>query len=812
MDKDKVFFESIIENALDAVILIDSKGLILYWNKAAHRIFGFSKDEVIGKDLHLLLAPGKYYDKFKKGFRYFAETGMGPIVGKSIELHAVRRNNSIFPIELSVSAVKLDGIWKAIGVARDITTRKKEEGALRLSEHRHKRLVSALTSYTYTVFVEERRVVKTIHSPGCRVITGYSPEDYENDPSLWYRMIHEHDRHILLQHLSSILDGNTSSIEHRLVHKDGRIRWVRNTPAVHYDDKGQLTSYDGLIIDITQDKEAEEALRKYGEELEVCVRQRTEELFDAKNYLESVLASMLDALFVVNDDSIIQTVNDAACRLTGYEKEELIDMSLGTVIKTIDLINDNQCLDNGGINNEKEINNKECLLKAKDMNEIPVTVSGSPMTCNSEEKPCRVFVVRDISDRKLAEKKLYTSYQFQNVINKLLQLTLSDKTLIEQLQEALNIIISVPFMETIPKGVIFLIDDKTNNLVLRVFEGLSKEVIKKCLNIAPGTCMCGRAAATNEIQHACFIDERHEITYEDMVPHGHYCVPIMSMDKVLGVIGLYIKENHKCDEKEIEFLQAVSNTLATIIERKASEADKKRIQTKMIATYKMATLGEIATGIAHEINQPLTYISSILQGLKIDIKHNTINLDELRIEVDTSYEQVKRIKDIIQHLRTFGRQDDMVMENTHITTALDNTLLLMGERIHLRNIKLTKNIEPDIPRIKGSQTQIEQVFINIFQNALDAFPEKKKDAAIKVNISTLENKRLIIIKISDNGCGIENSLVDKIFEPFFTTKDVGKGTGMGLAIVYGIVTQHGGTISCDSILGEGTTFTITFIV
>ncbi|KJU87753.1 PAS domain S-box/diguanylate cyclase (GGDEF) domain-containing protein [Candidatus Magnetobacterium bavaricum] len=174
-----------------------------------------------------------------------------------------------------MSSVKLKGKWYAVGILRDITERKLVEDALRESEYRHKRLLGAVTTYTYTVEVENGRVIKTTHSKGCKGITGYSPEDYERDPHLWYRMIYEEDRYKLLKHISDVLSGKNESIENRIMHKDGRIRCVRNTPAIHYDEKGNLVSYDGLIIEITEAKQKEEGLRKYGQELETQVKKRS---------------------------------------------------------------------------------------------------------------------------------------------------------------------------------------------------------------------------------------------------------------------------------------------------------------------------------------------------------------------------------------------------------------------------------------------------------------------------------------------------------------------------------------------------------
>jgi signal transduction histidine kinase len=223
-------------------------------------------------------------------------------------------------------------------------------------------------------------------------------------------------------------------------------------------------------------------------------------------------------------------------------------------------------------------------------------------------------------------------------------------------------------------------------------------------------------------------------------------------------------------------------------------------------------LGEIATGIAHEINQPLTYISSFNQRLRKSLDEDIIDKGELEEELKTSYSQVNRIVNIIDHLRIFGRSGDVVKQQISVEKVYDNTLLLMGERIRLRNIKMIRSIGPNLPLIPGNSNQLEQVFINLFHNAMDAFSKKPKDAEIHVEISFSEKKKLVIIKVSDNGVGIKKEECDKVFEPFFTTKEIGKGTGLGLSIVYGIIQEHNGNIVCESLPDNGATFTITLPV
>ncbi len=245
-----------------------------------------------------------------------------------------------------------------------------------------------------------------------------------------------------------------------------------------------------------------------------------------------------------------------------------------------------------------------------------------------------------------------------------------------------------------------------------------------------------------------------------------------------------------------------------ITERKQIEKERQALQIKMMATSKLASLGEIATGIAHEINQPLTYISSFVQRLRRNLENNLIDRSKLDNELDISYKQVSRIVNIIDHLRIFGRRDGMEKQQVSIEKVLNNTLILMGESIRMRSIKLIKNIEPNLPVIQGNSNQFEQVFINLLQNALGAFHKNMKDGKIKIDISLLRDKELVVIIVSDNGIGIKREDLNKIFEPFFTTKEVGKGTGLGLSIAYGIVQEHRGSIECESTINRGTTFRI----
>jgi len=244
-----------------------------------------------------------------------------------------------------------------------------------------------------------------------------------------------------------------------------------------------------------------------------------------------------------------------------------------------------------------------------------------------------------------------------------------------------------------------------------------------------------------------------------------------------------------------------------ITERKRAEAERRDLEIRALAQSKLATLGEVATGVAHEINQPLTYISSMIQAFQEDISLNDLDMQKGQARLAESSRQVARITSIVDHLRTFGRREDTEMTEVNLAEVLDSTMLLVGEKIRLRNIELERLVDDDLPPVWGNASQLEQVYINLFQNSIDALTETNS-AKITVAIHSLPDKGRVVLAFSDNGVGIPPAYVEKVFDPFFTTKQEGEGTGLGLSIIYGIIMDHRGTIACESTYTKGTTITI----
>jgi len=242
-----------------------------------------------------------------------------------------------------------------------------------------------------------------------------------------------------------------------------------------------------------------------------------------------------------------------------------------------------------------------------------------------------------------------------------------------------------------------------------------------------------------------------------------------------------------------------------ITRRHKEEAKRQEMAMRALTQDKLASLGEIATGVAHEINQPLSYIKIILESTLNDIENEKLNRAELSGDFNESLRQVGKITNIISHLRTFGRSDVTSFNPVKLAMVLDDTLILMNERLRIKNITIEIQLAEYLPLLYGNHIKLEQVFVNLIQNSMDALEEQGKGEII---LSAQVDNNEVLITYSDTGNGIDPKMQEKIFEPFFTTKEVGKGTGIGLSIVYGIIQEHKGTIICESGMGKGATFKI----
>ena len=265
------------------------------------------------------------------------------------------------------------------------------------------------------------------------------------------------------------------------------------------------------------------------------------------------------------------------------------------------------------------------------------------------------------------------------------------------------------------------------------------------------------------------------------------------------------KDNLRLEVTRKAMIHIMGDLRETTAEMQRREQELREKQEQLVQAGKLATLGELTTGVAHELNNPLNNIG-LFVGNAIDLLELSVG-DKEQIVGGLRHvmQQVHKATEIISHLRTFGRAAPVSREPISLKQVINQALSLMQEQLRLREIEVTVDLDPEELVVVGNPIQLEQVFINLFTNARDAMADSPRK---EIRVSGSVHSAAVDVEFADTGCGIPPGLERRIFDPFFTTKEVGKGTGLGLSITYGIVKEHGGTISVVSRPDEGATFFI----
>jgi len=395
-------------------------------------------------------------------------------------------------------------------------------------------------------------------------------------------------------------------------------------------------------------------------------------------------------------------------------------------------------------------------------------------------------------------------YQFQRTISSILEMALEPVSLTEQLNRIMRAILSMPFLSIQDKGAIYLLaEDKPQTLELKAQHGLPESVQTTCTNIPFGKCLCGLSAAGREIVFADCRDERHETICDELGSHGHYCIPIVSGDQaVLGVMNLYVGEDHRRDPHEENLLISVANTLAGIIQRHQALHEKEKLQAELAQIEKLSALGRLTANVAHEIRNPLTLVGGFAR--RMSKKHAAEDAEKKYLDIIIS--EVSRLENILMNVLTFSKETRVNLEDQDINVIIDEVLSMYDDKLRDNSIDLEKNLQA-ASHLPLDKAQMIGALSNLVANAIDAMP-KGGILTITTKEAVLRDGPFLNLDISDTGEGIPEDKLNKIFEPFFTTKVLGQGTGLGLPISKRTIEDHGGSITINSQPGHGSTFKI----
>jgi C4-dicarboxylate-specific signal transduction histidine kinase len=270
-----------------------------------------------------------------------------------------------------------------------------------------------------------------------------------------------------------------------------------------------------------------------------------------------------------------------------------------------------------------------------------------------------------------------------------------------------------------------------------------------------------------------------------------------------------LKDSHESNlrlgDSRKAMIHIMGDLRETTQEMERREQELRDKQEQLVQAGKLATLGELTTGVAHELNNPLNNIGLFVGNVIDQLRLGRLETEGLVADLEKAMEQVKKATEIISHLRIFGRAAPVSVAPVDVDDVIERSLLLIHEQLRLRGIEVELDLCPDELIVLANPIQLEQVFINLLTNARDALEDAPRKT---IRIASSQDGERIRIMFSDTGPGIPSDVAPRIFDPFFTTKEVGAGTGLGLSITYSILKEYGGEITVESTSGRGARFVV----
>jgi PAS domain S-box-containing protein len=612
---------------------------------------------------------------------------------------------------------------------------------------------------------------------------GYTSEDLLGTGGFGFA--HPDDMPKVMESFTHLMENPSSvvQVELRIQHKDGSWRIVEAVARNLLENK----AVEGIVInwrDITERKKSEEAIRR------------------SEEYFRALTENALDGILILNGDGSIRYESPSIQKLIGYGPEEREGRSVFEHIHPDDLHGAAKNLDKL-VHNPGSIFRTEIRAQHKDGSWHNLEVVSSNLLDNSAVKGV-VLNLRDITERKRAEDKVRLSEIHLRELLGLHRMTASTE------KEILNFTLeaSVRSLQS-PFAFIGIMSADEAEMTIHAW---SKGAMEQCaVTEKPIHFPIAEAGLWGEV-----VRQRRPIIVNDYgtstefkkgYPKSHVpikrflCIPVFSASRIVAVAAVANKVS-EYGETDISALISLIHEMWNLVERKKAEEGKQRMEEQLRLAGRLAAVGELSAGVAHELNNPIAAIQGFAQLLT-----GRNDLDETtKKDLGIIYREAQRAAKITQNLLSFARRHEPEKHLISLNEVIEKTLELRAHQMKVNNIEVVVEFATDLPKTTADFFQMQQVFVNIINNAEQAMVEAHRKGRLVVKTQKAGN--MIQATFADDGPGISEDNLKRIFDPFFTTKEVGKGTGLGLSICYGIVEAHGGRIYARSKLGQGATVVV----
>lgn len=744
--------EDILEKAADGICIcynIPAEPYVKFthWNPRMTIITGYNKEEINKLGWYQTM----YQDPGiqKQAIERMAQMRKGnDIIAEEWVITTKDGEKKVLSISTSIIKV-VDGTVYVLAVMQDITKRKQAEEALRESEGRYRLLAENVTD---VIWIRDMNLNLTYISPSVKNQQGYSVEEAKA------RTLEETWTPESLKYIGEVF------VEELEMEKDNQKDMSRSrTIEVEIKCKDGSIIWTEAKMSFLRDKDGE-PIGTIGVTRNITERKKGERaLRESEATLKSIFRAAPTGIGLVRD-RVIKQVNERLCEMLGYSQKELLEQNARILYLT------DEDFDYVGREKYLQINDKgtgtvETRWQRKDGKVIDVILSSTPIDPNDLSIGV-TFTALDITVRKQAEEALQESEG-------------KYRTVLEANPDAVVVY-------DIKGNVIYF-----NPAFTRIFGWTLEERIGNKMDI--------------------------------FVPEEAWRETKMMIKKVLAGERFSGIETHRYNQKGEIIPVSISGAIykdqngkpiGSVINLR-DITEQKKLESQLQQSQKMEAIGTLAGGIAHDINNILGIILGNTELAMDDIP----NWNPVRLNLEEARIASLRAKDVVRQLLSFARKTEMEKKPTNIIPIVKESFKLLRSSIPT-SIEIRQNISKDVDTILADPTQINQILINLCTNADHAMPDGgiieiilnniELDEANTAQHSDLYPGRYVNLTVTDTGHGISQEVIDRIFDPYFTTKEVGKGTGMGLSVVHGIVKKHNGAITVKSEPGKGTTFSIFF--
>lgn len=748
-------FRTISASAQDAIIMMDDNGRITYWNAAAETIFGYPAAEALGQNLHPLLTPERFHECAQTGIERFKRTGTGLAVGKTVELAALRKNGEEFPVELSLSAVRLGGHWHAISILRDITGRKRMEDKLRGSEKQYRSLVDNIPDVVWT---SDQAGNTLFISPSIEPTYGYTPQEIYADPSLWFSHIHPDDLGRVEAAFTGLFTNQQMfDIEYRIQKKDGDWLWLHDRALSTYEKNGKWYA-DGIFTDISKAKRAEAQIRKQQE--------LTTRIIEAIPYV----------VFWKDRHSRYLGCNAASARLAGFQSAADIigktdfDMPWGQEEAIAYRARDQEVMASG----VAQLDREETRQRA-DGGIAHILSSKIPLRDGDGDVMGVLGIYADITERREMEMALRESEErfrkaFQTSAIGMALVGLDGAWL--KVNDALCRIVGYPEQE----------------LLQKTFQDITHpDDLQTDLNYV-AQLLAGQIGHY-QMEKRYFHKDGHIvwIRLSGSLINDEQGQPLHFVAQIEDITGA------KQAEEQIQKLNAGLEIKVQERTRQLLEA-----QEELVRKEKLALLGQVAGSVGHELRNPLGVMSNAVYFLRtIQPDADDIIKEYLGIIQDEITVSERIVSDLLDSVRTKPPHPEAVQVAQLLEQCLSKCNIPP-------DISVTLDIPGNLPALWVDPLQTLQIFRNLISNGVEAMPQ---GGTLEIRAMANADADNIAISVRDTGVGIDPGQLAKLFQPLFTTK--ARGIGLGLVVVKNLTQANGGGIDVQSEPGKGSAFLVT---